>query len=66
MEISGFLMYAMGLFMVPLIEPSLLYLPICDELVIAVGDSTDGTREAIAQISSNKIKIIDTMGYVFT
>ena len=36
-------------------------LPICDEFVTAVGDSTDGTREAIEKLNSDKIKIIDTV-----
>jgi hypothetical protein len=36
-------------------------LPICDEFVIAVGNSDDGTREAIESINSPKIKIIDTI-----
>ncbi len=36
-------------------------MPICDEFVIAVGDSNDGTREAIEALNSPKIRIIDTI-----
>ncbi|MFC5875497.1 hypothetical protein ACFP3I_23365 [Chryseobacterium arachidis] len=36
-------------------------LPLCDELIVAVGDSTDGTREAIVNLQNPKIKIIDTI-----
>lgn len=36
-------------------------LPICDEFIMAVGDSEDGTREAIVALNNPKIKIIDTV-----
>ena len=36
-------------------------LPICDEFVVAVGKSEDGTRLLIENINSSKIKIIDTI-----
>ncbi|MBB5635655.1 hypothetical protein HDE68_001543 [Pedobacter cryoconitis] len=36
-------------------------LPICDEFIVAVGKSEDGTRELIEGIDSPKIKIIDTI-----
>ena len=36
-------------------------LPICDEFVIAVGNSQDKTLELIQSIDSNKIKIINTV-----
>jgi hypothetical protein len=36
-------------------------LPLCDELVVAVGNSKDATRELVASIDSPKIKIIDTV-----
>jgi len=36
-------------------------LPLVDELVVAVGNSTDGTREAVAALHPTKIKIIDTV-----
>jgi len=43
---------------VPFIESIQSVLPICDEFVIAVGDSTDGTREAILAIGSDISKKI--------
>ena len=61
MTISGFSYVRNGFnYDCPFIEAITSILPICDEFVVAVGDSTDGTREAIEQIGSPKIKIIDT------
>jgi len=45
----------------PFIESIQSILPICDEMIIAVGISEDDTRERIAAIQSTKIKIIDTI-----
>lgn len=42
-------------------EAILSILPICDEFVVAVGDSDDETRKLIESIDSPKIKIIDTI-----
>jgi hypothetical protein len=62
MKISGFSYVRNGFdYGVPFIEAIQSALPICDEFIIAVGDSTDGTREAIVNLNSNKIKIIDTI-----
>jgi hypothetical protein len=36
-------------------------LPLCDEVIVAVGDCTDGTRELVQAIHPTKIKIIDTV-----
>lgn len=36
-------------------------LPICDEFIVAVGNSDDDTRKLIEEINSPKIKIIDTI-----
>jgi len=35
--------------------------PLCDEIVIAIGASDDGTREYIANLGLNNLKIIDTI-----
>ena len=62
MKIAGFSYVRNGFdYGVPFIEAIQSALPICDEFIIAVGDSTDGTREAIVNLNSNKIKIIDTI-----
>lgn len=44
----------------PIVEAIQSILPICDEVVVAVGKSTDETRSLIQNISSDKIRIIDT------
>ncbi len=45
----------------PFIESVLSVLPVCDEFIMAVGDSTDGTRNALEQLNDPKIKIVDTV-----
>lgn len=45
----------------PVREAILSVLPLCDEMIVAVGNSTDGTRDYIAAIGDPKIKIIDTV-----
>jgi hypothetical protein len=44
----------------PIVEAILSILPLCDEFVIAVGKSKDGTLELIRSIDSPKIRIIET------
>ena len=62
MKISGFSYVRNGLtYQYPFLESIQSILPICDEFVIAVGDSTDGTREAIEALNNPKIRIIDTI-----
>ena len=62
MMISGFSYIRNGFtYQYPFLESIQSILPICDEFVIAVGDSTDGTREAIIALNSPKIRIIDTI-----
>jgi hypothetical protein len=36
-------------------------LPLCDEFIMVVGDSQDGTREAIEAIGDPRIRIVDTV-----
>jgi len=45
----------------PFREAFLSILPVCDELVVAVGKSDDWTREAVEALDEPKIKIIDTV-----
>lgn len=62
MKISGFSYIRNGFtYDYPFLKSIQSILPICDEFVIAVGNSTDGTREAIEALGSPKIKIIDTV-----
>ena len=62
MKISGFTFIRNGILLdYPFLEAIQSVLPICDEFVVAVGDSTDGTKDAILNLNSNKIKIVDTV-----
>lgn len=45
----------------PVVEAISSILPLCDEFVVAVGNSDDGTRELIQSIHPEKIRIIDTV-----
>lgn len=45
----------------PIVEAIQSILPICDEFVIAIGNSEDDTLELIHSINSDKIKIIETV-----
>lgn len=62
MKISGFTYVRNGFdFGYPFVASITSVLDIVDEMVVVVGDSTDGTREAIKNINSPKIKIVDTV-----
>ncbi|HZH94724.1 MAG TPA: glycosyltransferase family 2 protein [Flavisolibacter sp.] len=62
MKVTGFSFIKNAVaFQYPIVEAVRSILPLCDEVVIAVGDSTDGTRELVASIDPQKIKIIDTV-----
>lgn len=61
MKISGFSIVRNGVkFDYPFIESIKSILPICDEFVVAVGDSEDGTLARILALNDTKIKIIET------
>lgn len=45
----------------PVTEAIRSILPLCDEVVVSVGDSTDGTLELIASIDSPKIRIFHSV-----
>jgi glycosyltransferase involved in cell wall biosynthesis len=57
----------------PFLESIQSVLPLCDEFIMVIGDSVDGTREAVAALNNPKIKIVDTVwseearekGYIF-
>ena len=62
MKVCGFSFVKNGVkFDYPVVEAITSILPICDKFIVAVGDCTDGTRELIQSIPSNKIEIIDTV-----
>src|SRR6187399_221249 len=44
----------------PIVEAIQSILPICDEVIVAVGRSEDTTRELVASLG-DKVKIIDTV-----
>lgn len=44
----------------PFLEAIRTLSQLCDEVVVAVGDSTDGTREAIAEANIPNVRILDT------
>ena len=45
----------------PIVEAITSILPLCDEFVIAHGNSTDDTKKLLESIPSEKIRIIDTV-----
>lgn len=45
----------------PIVEAIMSILPLCDEVIVAVGASDDGTLELVKKIRSGKIKIIETV-----
>jgi hypothetical protein len=45
----------------PVVEAITSILPVCDEFVVALGDSDDGTQQLIYNIQSPKIRIIHTV-----
>jgi len=45
----------------PIVEAITSILPIVDEMIVLVGDSSDGTRDLILSIESDKIKIFDSV-----
>lgn len=62
MKISAFTYVRNGITLgYPFIESIKSLLPLVDEYIAVVGDSTDGTREAIAAMGEKKIKIVDTI-----
>lgn len=45
----------------PVVEAITSVLPVCDEFLVSVGDSEDGTMELIKSINSPKIKIMESV-----
>ncbi len=62
MKISGFTFVRNAIkFDYPILEAITSILPICDEMIVAVGNSDDETLAFIKSIDSPKIKIIETV-----
>ena len=62
MKVTGFSFIKNAiLFQYPVVESLQSILPFCDEVIVAVGDSEDDTRNLVASIDPKKIKIVDTV-----
>lgn len=62
MKVSGFTFIRNAIkFDYPIVEAITSILPLCDEVIVAVGKSEDKTLELIKSIKSAKIKIIETI-----
>lgn len=62
MKVTGFSFIKNAiLFDYPIKEALLSILPLCDEIIVAIGDCADGTRELVASLHPTKIKIFDTV-----
>ena len=62
MKVSGFTFVRNAIkYDYPVVEAIKSILPICDEVVVAVGNSDDETLELIQNIGSPKIRIIETV-----
>ena len=62
MKIAGFTIIRNAIkFDYPVVEAITSILPICDEFIVAVGNSEDDTLQLIKNINSPKIKIIETI-----
>lgn len=62
MKVAGFTIIRNAIkFDYPVVEAITSILPICDEFIVAVGNSDDDTLQLIKNINSPKIKIIETV-----
>ena len=62
MKVSGFTFVRNAIkFDYPIVEAITSILPVCDEMIVAVGNSDDDTLALIKSIDSPKIKIIETI-----
>ena len=62
MTVSGFTFVRNAIrYDYPVVESIRSILPLCDEVVVAVGNSDDGTRELVASIDPGNIRIIDSV-----
>jgi hypothetical protein len=62
MKVTGFTIIRNAIkFDYPVVEAITSILPICDEFIVAVGNSEDETLQLVKNINSPKIKIIETI-----
>jgi hypothetical protein len=62
MKVSGFSFIKNAVkFQYPIAEALQSILPLCDEVIVAVGNSEDNTKELVASVDTQKIRIIDTV-----
>ena len=62
MKVTGFTFIKNAVkFQYPIVEAIQSILPLCNEVVVAVGDSEDNTRDLVTRIHPEKIRIIDTV-----
>src|SRR6267142_3002702 len=62
MKVSGFTIVRNAVkFDYPIVEAITSILPLCDEMVVAVGQSEDTTLDLVRRINSPKIRIIETV-----
>ena len=62
MKVAGFTIIRNAIkFDYPVVEAITSILPICDEFIVAIGNSEDETLQLIKSINSPKIKIIETV-----
>lgn len=62
MKISGFTFVRNAIrYDYPVVESIRSILPVCDEVVVAVGRSDDDTRGLVERIGSPKVRIVDTV-----
>jgi cellulose synthase/poly-beta-1,6-N-acetylglucosamine synthase-like glycosyltransferase len=62
MKVTGFSFIKNAVkYQYPIVEAIQSILPLCDEVIVAVGNSEDNTRNLVERIDPKKIKIIDTV-----
>ena len=62
MKVSAFTYVRNGLHLdYPFIQAIKSVLPLADEMIVVIGDSHDGTRQAVEAMNDPKIKIVDTI-----
>ena len=62
MKISGFTIIRNAVkYDFPVVESIRSILPLCDEVIVSIGNSEDATLELIKSIDSPKIKIIESV-----